>query len=395
LTHSFQLDNISTLEKNPPESDGPTSMDAPATASDSAISTPPAPPTGLASPRVRIGLSITASVVILFALIAGTRWLVHGRFIESTDDAYLRADVVTIAPRVSGYIDAIYVIDNQKVVAGQPLLRIDPRNYTAAFDQQKATVDARHADIGAAESQIAQQQAQVLQTKAQLAGAQANERYARAESARYKSLRDQGAETDERYAQAENDYHQAAATLAATSESVRVAERQVATLLSQVKQMRAQLEAAQAGAQAARLNVDDTLVRASIDGRVGDNSARLGQYTQPGTRLMSIVPTQNVYLVANFKETQLKRMRVGQPAEITVDAIGSQKIPGWLESFAPGTGAQFALLPPENATGNFIKIVQRVPVRFHLNPPKELVGRLLPGLSVTVDVDTNKNDHPP
>jgi membrane fusion protein (multidrug efflux system) len=369
-------------------------MDAPVNPPAQATSAPAAPPTGLANPRIRIGLSIVASVVILIALVTGTRWLVHGRFVESTDDAYLRADQVTVAPRVSGYIDAIYVVDNQKVVAGQPLLRIDARNYAAAFDQQKATADARHADISAAESQIAQQQAQVLQTQAQLVGAQANERYTRGEAARYKALRDQGAETDERYTQAENEHNQAAATVAATSESVRVAERQVATLQSQVKQMRAQLEAAQAATQAARLNVDDTLVRASIAGKVGDNSARLGQYVQPGTRLMSLVPTQSVYLVANFKETQLKRMRIGQPAEITVDAIGSQKIPGWVESFAPGTGAQFALLPPENATGNFIKIVQRVPVRLHLNPPKDLADRLLPGLSVTVDVDTTRSTHP-
>jgi membrane fusion protein (multidrug efflux system) len=372
-------------------------MDAPANPDSSATTAPaPAPaPTGLANPRIRIGLSILAAVVILFALIAGTRWLVHGRFVESTDDAYLRADQVSIAPRISGYVDAIYVIENQKVSAGQALLRIDPRNYAAALDQQTATVGARMADITAAENQIAQQQAQVLQTRAQLSGAQANERFTRGEAERYKSLRDQGAETDERYAQAQNEHNQAVATLAASSESVRVAERQVATLTSQVKQLRAQLEASQAAAKAARLNVDDTLVRASIDGRVGDSSARLGQYVQPGTRLMSIVPIQNIYLVANFKETQLKRMRIGQPAEVTVDAVGSRKIPGWVESFAPGTGAQFALLPPENATGNFIKIVQRVPVRLHLKPPPEIAERLLPGLSVTVDVDTTRNGHPP
>ena len=370
-------------------------MDAPTNPTAAAPTAPPPARIGLANPRIRIGLSILATVVILFALIAGTRWLVHGRFVESTDDAYLRADQVSIAPRVSGYIDAIYVVENQKVVAGQPLLRIDPRNYAAALDQQTATVGARMADITAAENQIAQQQAQVLQIQAQLAGAQANERFTRGEAQRYKSLRDQGAETDERYQQALNEHNQALATVAASSESVRVAQRQVATLTSQVKQMRAQLEAAQAAATAARLNVDDTLVRASIDGRIGDSSARLGQYVQPGTRLMSVVPIQNIYLVANFKETQLKRMRIGQPAEVRVDAIGSQRIPGWVESFAPGTGAQFALLPPENATGNFIKIVQRVPVRLHLKPPPEIADRLLPGLSVTVDVDTTRSGHPP
>jgi membrane fusion protein (multidrug efflux system) len=207
-------------------------------------------------------------------------------------------------------------------------------------------------------------------------------------------LRDQGGETDERYAEAANQRDQTAATAAAAAASVRVAERQVATLQSQLKQARAQIEAAQAAAHTAKLNLDDTLLRASIDGRVGDNTARLGQYVQPGTRLMSIVPVEKVYLVANFKETQIGRMRIGQPAEIKVDALGGRTIRGRIDSFSPGTGAQFALLPPENATGNFTKIVQRVPVRLQLMPPKDLALRLLPGLSVTVDVDTSQNGRP-
>jgi membrane fusion protein (multidrug efflux system) len=356
---------------------------------------PPAqPPSGLKNPRIRIGLGITAVVIAVFGCIAGIRWLVHGRFVESTDDAYLRADQVAIAPRVSGYIDEIYVVDNQKVTAGQPLLRIDVRNYKAALSQQTATVDARLADIDAAESQIGQQEALVAQNRAQLAGAEANAKFARQEADRYLRLRDQGGETDERYAEAANQRDQTAATAAAAAASVRVAERQVATLQSQLKQARAQIEAAQAAAHTAKLNLDDTLLRASIDGRVGDNTARLGQYVQPGTRLMSIVPVEKVYLVANFKETQIGRMRIGQPAEIKVDALGGRTIRGRIDSFSPGTGAQFALLPPENATGNFTKIVQRVPVRLQLMPPKDLALRLLPGLSVTVDVDTSQNGRP-
>jgi len=129
-------------------------------------------------------------------------------------------------------------------------------------------------------------------------------------------------------------------------------------------------------------------VRASIDGRIGDKTVQVGQFVQPGTRLMSVVPVQDVYLVANFKETQVRHMKVGQKASVRVDAIGSTEIPGVIDSFSPGTGAQFALLPPENATGNFIKIVQRVPVRIRLKAPRDLAPRLLPGLSVSVDIDT-------
>jgi membrane fusion protein, multidrug efflux system len=302
--------------------------------------------------------------------------------------------VVTVAPRVSGYIDAVYVVENQQVVAGQPLLHIDLRNYKAALAQQLASVDARGADIRAVQSQIAQQEAQVGQYRAQLAGAEANAHFAAAEAERYRNLHEQGVETEERYEQAVNERNQTAATVHAAVASVRVAERQLATLQSQMSQTRAQLEGAQAAASAAQLNVDDTLIRASISGRIGDDTARLGQYVAPGTRLMSIVPVQDVYLIANFKETQLKRMRVGQPASVRIDALGDREIPGRVDSFAPGTGAEFALLPPENATGNFIKIVQRVPVRVHLMPPKDIAARLLPGLSVTVSIDTNAKGQP-
>jgi membrane fusion protein, multidrug efflux system len=354
------------------------------------LASPPAPREGSSGSVVRRGLMVVGALLAVAAVVYGLQWLLHGRFIISTDDAYLRADSVTVAPRVSGYIEALYVTENQKVEAGQPLLRIDTRNYRDAVAQNSAMVNARIADIGAAESQILQQEALILQRKAELAGASANVQFARDQAKRYGALRDQGAETDERYAQSVNERNQKEATETSAAANVHVAERQLATLKSQVEQSRAQLDAARASASSAQMNLDDTLIRASVAGFVGDDSARVGQYVQPGTRLMSIVPVQGVYLVANFKETQLKRMHIGQPATIKLDALGSTEISGEVESFAPGTGAQFALLPPENATGNFIKIVQRVPVRVRLMPPKELVDRLLPGLSVTVSIDTSR-----
>jgi len=338
--------------------------------------------------RIRSVLFTVLAIVVIAGIVFGVRWLTYGRYIEGTDDAYLKADAVTASPRVNGYIEQVYVVDNQMVKAGDPLVRIDLRTYKVALTQQDATVDARSADIKAAESQITQQEAVVEQSRAQLSGALANAKFARDEAARYKVLRDQGVETDERYAQAVNQRDQTAASLLGARANVKVAERQLETLRSQISQARAQLEVAKASSNTARLNLDDTIIRASINGRIGDKTAQVGQFVQPGTRLMSVVPVQDIYLVANYKETQVRRMKVGQKATVKVDALGDEEIPGIIDSFAPGTGAQFALLPPENATGNFIKIVQRVPVRIKLMPPADVAQRLLPGLSVSVDIDT-------
>jgi len=345
------------------------------------------------SPRTRIGLVIAGLVLISALAIYGAEWLLHGRFIESTDDAYLRADSVTIAPRVSGYIDQIYVKENQHVAAGTPLLHIDKRNYQDSLSQQSASVAARTADLDAADSQIKQQRDVIAQNRAQASSAHAKAQFSRQQAERYRSLRDQGADTEEKFAQAQNARLQDAAAEAGAVAGLRAAQSQLGVLESQREQAVAQLASAKAQVSTALQNLDDTVLKASVEGTIGDDSARVGQYVQPGTRLMSLVPVQSVYLVANFKETQIKHMRVGQKATLKIDAIGSTEIEAQVESFAPGTGAEFALLPPENATGNFIKIVQRVPVRLRVMPPKDLADRLLPGLSVRVAVDTSDRDH--
>jgi membrane fusion protein, multidrug efflux system len=345
------------------------------------------------SPRARLGLLIAGLVIAAVLVVYGLEWLLHGRFIESTDDAYLRADSLTIAPRVSGYIDEIYVKENQHVKAGTPLLHIDKRNYQDSLSQQSASVAARVADLDAADSQIKQQQDVISQNRAQAASAHAKAEFSDAQAARYRTLRDQGADTEEKYAQAQSERLQNDAAQTAAAAGLRAAESQLGVLKSQREQAVAQLDSAKAQVNTARQNLDDTVLKASVDGAIGDSSARVGQYVQPGTRLMSVVPIDAVYLVANFKETQIKHMRIGQKAKLKIDAIGGSEIDAEVESFAPGTGSQFALLPPENATGNFIKIVQRVPVRLRVIPPKELVDRLLPGLSVKVSVNTADRDH--
>ena len=338
--------------------------------------------------RTRVVLLAGAAVVLIAAGVYGFDWWTVGRFIQSTNDAYLRADQVVVSPKVQGYVTQVLVSDNQQVAAGQPLVRIDPRSYQAAVQQNQASIDARAADVEAAKAQVEQQQAVIAQARAQLASARSGAAFAAGEVERYRPLAASGADTPEKLQQLINSRDQAQQGVAANAAAVASAERQVVTLKAQIGQASAQLEAARATARQAALNVDDTVLSSAIAGRVGDKTVQLGQFVQAGARLMTIVPTGQVYLVANFKETQIGRMRPGQPVTIKVDALGGKTLKGVVDSFAPGTGAQFALLPPENATGNFTKIVQRVPVRIRIQATPEAARVLTPGLSATAKVDT-------
>lgn len=325
-------------------------------------------------------------------VLAGAAWLAHwwvvGRFIEGTDDAYLQADSVTIAPKVGGYVAEVFVADNQTVAAGTPLARLDARRYQAAVDQAQATVDAREADLAQAEADIQQQNAKVAQSRAEAQVGRVALQHAEDDVRRYAPLTAMGAETAQRLADLTSTRDQARATVVANAAAVRSAQAQIVATAAQIAQARAQLEAARANLRQARLDLQDTTLVSPLAGRIGDRSVRVGQYVQPGTRLLTVVPVDRVYLEANFKETQVGRMRAGQPATLHIDALHGIDMRGVVESFAPGTGAQFALLPPENATGNFTKIVQRVPVRIRIETGRQTRSVLLPGLSVTVDVDT-------
>jgi membrane fusion protein, multidrug efflux system len=345
-------------------------------------------PGGRLSARARVLLVAIGIGAFVIGGVWGAQWWLVGRFIESTDDAYLQADSVTVAPKVSGYIIEVYVADNQSVPAGAPLVRLDSRHYQAALDQLTAMSGARKADIAREEADLLLQRANIAQARAQLEGARANESYALAQIRRYEPLVSSGAETGERLAELRNAHSQAAATLEVDKAALESAERQIGSTQAQILQARAQLEAAAASAESGRLDDEDTVVKSSIAGRVGDRTVRVGQYVQPGTRLMTIVPIQDLYLEANFKETQIGLMRAGQPATIHVDALSGADLHGTVASFAPGTGSEFALLPPQNATGNFTKIVQRVPVRIHVDAGEEARKVLMPGLSATVKVDT-------
>ena len=356
------------------------------------ISTPaPAPtpekPKKRLSPCARFILRAAATA----ALIALAGWFFYhetrGKYIESTDDAYIRADNVTVSPKVSGYVEQVYVAENQDVKAGQPLVRIDPRDYAAQTAQFRAQIDAATASEESAKASLQEQKSAIAQAQAQLASAEEDARFAASEVERYTPLAATGAETREKLNSLRNQAALSRATVAARRAALEAAQLRVNSMQAQIRQAHAQGENAQAQFDAANVNLASTEIQASTDGRIGDKSVRVGQFVSAGTRMMSVVPTA-FYVVANFKETQIGMMRVGQPATVEIDALPGRELQAHVESISPGTGAQFSLLPPQNATGNFTKIVQRVPVRIAVDVGPETRRLFVAGLSVTARVNT-------
>ncbi|MBO4222601.1 HlyD family efflux transporter periplasmic adaptor subunit [Bradyrhizobium neotropicale] len=338
--------------------------------------------------RLRILLGLIVFLVVACGGAYARQWYAVGRYIESTNNAYLRADQVAMAPRVSGQVSEIYVKDNEEVAAEQPLLRIDPRRYEMIVRQSRATVEAREADVAKSEADLHQQDAVIAQAQADVETARVNSSLAEKEFERSSALAVRGFATQQKNEQTESALAQSRSTENLKQAILDAARQKVATLKAQSAQAAAQLAAAKESLAQAEIDLNDTVVRSPIAGRVGDRTVQLGQFAQPGTRLLTVVPTGQIYLVANFKETQVQNMRPGQPVDISVDAYPDLALTGTVDSFAPGTGAQFALLPPENATGNFTKIVQRVPVRIRVNVPRNAAPAFVPGLSIEVSVNT-------
>lgn len=368
-------------ENEHPQDEQPASQDDDATDA-------PAKPSPLKNPRVRIFLLLVLAVAVIGGMLWYVRYQSVGKFMQGTDDAYIQADAVTISPKVSGYVDKVLVAENQQVKAGTPLIQIDARDYRAQAAQVEAQIDVARANAEGVHAQIREQQAGVDKARSDLAAARSDAAFAHAEVVRYRPLAASGAETREKLSQLINQARQADAQVAAASAALTSASRRIGTLQAQVRQAQAQGEASRAQLESANVNVGATVLRASIDGRVGDKTVRVGQFVQAGTRLMSIVPVRQLYVEANFKETQLGLMRPGQPVTLEVDALPGVEIRGRVESVSPGTGAQFSLLPPQNATGNFTKIVQRIPVRIAIDAGQETRQLLVPGMSVDVTVDT-------
>lgn len=328
-------------------------------------------------------------MLCIAAILFTAWWYFFARYAESTNDAYLQADNVTLAPKVSGDVSQVLVGDNQTVRVNQPLVRINDDQYQARVKQMQASLKANEAAIGRARADIIRQQAEIEEAQARLHSAQVQLRYAEREYQRYQPLAASGAEAQQHLSELKRSRDVAQSDYEANVAGVKAASAQIHILKAQIVQSEAEMASSQAGLEQSKIDLNNTLISSPLDGVVGNRSVRVGQYVQAGTRLLTVVPVQNIYLVANFKETQLGRMRTGQPATLHVDALPDHEFSGVVESFSPGTGAQFALLPPENATGNFTKIVQRVPVRIRITDTSEQRKYLLPGMSVTVDIDTH------
>ncbi len=319
---------------------------------------------------------------LLAALVAVGGYLFwdNASHFETTDDAFIAARQFAIAPKVSGYITAVPVTDNEHVNAGQMISRIDDRDYRIALEQAQAQVAAAQANIQNMDAQINVQQAQIQADGAQVAQAQAGLVFAQEQAARYQDLARNGAGSVQNAQQYSSQLRQQQATLDSAQATLQVAQRQIKTLQAQRSSAEANLGQAMAQRDQAALNLSYTTVIAAQPGRVVQLSAAVGEYAQPGTNLAMFVP-DDIWVTANFKETQLDHMRPGQPVTLHIDAYPERTIRGHLASVQPGSGTAFSLLPAENATGNYVKIVQRVPVKIVLDnqPPDVALG---PGMSV-------------
>ena len=335
----------------------------------------------------RVALALAAALGVAAAADFGHYYLTTGRYLETTDDAYVKADSTIIAPKVSGYIAQVLVNDNQPVTAGQLLAKIDDRDFRAALSQAQADVAAAEAAVHNLDAQIALQQPIIEQGAADISAAEANLKFAREEQARYDGLMKTGSGTVQRAQQTDAALRASTAQLQHAKSGLLAAERKVDVLTTQRAQAVAQRDRAHAAEQQAALNLSYTAVTAPVDGTVGARSLRVGQFVQAGTQLMAVVPLDAVYVVANFKETQLTHVRSGQPVEVTIDGFHGTSLRGHVDSLSPASGLEFALLPPDNATGNFTKIVQRVPVKIVLDDHK-LAGLLRPGMSAEPTVNT-------
>src|SRR6195952_2483635 len=318
-------------------------------------------------------------------------WTV-GQFLVSTDDAYVKADNTTIAPKVSGYLHEVLVGDNERIKAGQVLARIDDRDFRVALDQAKADVGAAQAAIASKQAQLEVQQSVIAAAEATLEVDRATLTFAAQENKRYSDLATTGYGSMQNAQQAQSRNGGAQAALARDTANLTSSQKQVDLLKAEIVQAEASLARAQAIQSQAELNLGYTTITAPIDGVVGNRTLRVGQYVQAGTQLMSVVPAEGAYVIANYKETQLTDVHEGQAVDIEVDMFPGQIVHGHVDSIAPASGQEFALLPPDNATGNFTKVVQRIPVRIALDTDKNSSIALRPGMSVIPTIETRSSN---
>jgi membrane fusion protein (multidrug efflux system) len=333
-----------------------------------------------------------AAAILLGALgVAGVRyaadWWMVGRFIVGTDDAYVGGEVTVIAPKVAGLVAEVAVGDNQAVHAGDLLVRLDDRDYRAALAKAEGEVAARQASIANLDARSRLQEAIVAEAVAGIAAADPEIVRARDDQSRYRELAASAAASIQSFQKADASYKQAVAAGTKARATLDAARQQLEVIETEKQQAAAALAQAVADREIARLDLGYTELRAPIDGTIGNRSVRVGAYATVGVQLLSVVPARGLWVDANFKESQIALLQPGAPATVAADVLPGRIFHGHVGSLAPATGAQFSVIPPENATGNFTKIVQRVPVRILLDGEDSALGLLRPGLSVTVDVD--------
>jgi membrane fusion protein (multidrug efflux system) len=349
-----------------------------------------APDTKVRARRLNLRKAAMIGAAVLIG--AGAAWYGYdywtvGRFIESTDDAYVGGDVTVMAPKVSGFITRVAVIDNQLVHKGDLLIKLDDRDYRAALDRAEAMVAGQQATLANLDATRRLQDAVIRQAQAGIVSVDAETVRARDDQSRFETLSRSAAASIQSFQKAQADYKQAVAAGDKARAALDAAQQQLAVIDTQKQQTQAALQAAIADGDTARLNLEYTELHAPFDGVIGNRSARSGAFAAAGSQLIAVVPANGLWVDANFKENQLAKMHAGEVATIQADVLPDVTFHGHVASLAPATGAQFSVLPPENATGNFTKIVQRVPVRILLDGDASTLGRLRPGLSVTADVD--------
>ncbi|HEX6956848.1 MAG TPA: HlyD family secretion protein [Ferrovibrio sp.] len=339
--------------------------------------------------KKKIVFSVLGLLACAGAAYGAWYWWSYARFIVSTDNAYVGADITVIAPKVTGYIDSVAVDDNQPVKSGSILFEIDPSDYKAKVAQAEAAVATRRAALEVIDRQIGAQEAAIAEAEAQWRSARADLLRADDDLKRYRQLAAANFVSNQKLDMALADQRKAKAAVDRTLAATTLQKNQIAVLRANREQAVAQVAQAEADLASAKLDLENTVVRAPVDGVIGNRTGQVGQYVKPGTQIMVIVPVDDLYVVANFKETQLRDMKQGQLAELHVDAFPNHVLRGRIESFAPASGAKFSLLPPDNATGNFTKIVQRVPVKLRIDRADNAgpLPMLVPGMSVVVDVD--------
>ena len=362
-------------------------------------SPPPAAPAPPPKPTQRPASSLWSRFAIpLFAVIVALAFValatlrfdewVGNAVVQTTNDAYVRAELTRLASRVSGEVLTVGVTDFQRVKAGDLLIQIDPADYEAQVAQSEAAVAAAQAALDNLANQVELQYATIAQAQAARLSAEALEVEARQEQERQQSLSQTESGTRQRFEQAVANYAKAQADVRASRAVIAAQQHQLEVLQGTRKQRAADLEATKASLASAKLKLGYTKISAPFDGVVGERQVQPGDYVNIGTNLINVVPLPKVYVIANYKETQLTHVAPGQPVEITVDSFPREKLRGKVERIAPATGAQVALLPPDNATGNFTKVVQRIPVRIQLDDNQQLTARLVPGMSVVTSIDT-------